>query len=113
MKDFCETYNLKHLITEPTCYKHVHNLSLIDIILTNKPKSFHSSMCIETGRSDFHKMTVCVLNVNFMKLCPTKIKYRNYKNFNLNSFKSELKTSLEISEEKEMTYDSFKETFMN
>ena len=48
-----------------------------------------------------------------MKLCPTKITYRNYKNFNLNSFKSELKTSLEISEEAEMTYDSFKETFMN
>ena len=70
-------------------------------------------MCIETGMSDFHKMTVCVLNVHFMKLCPTKIKYRNYKNFNLNSFKSELKTSLEISEETEMTYDSFKETFSN
>ena len=63
--------------------------------------------------SDFHKMTVCVLNVHFMKLCPTKIKYINYKNFNLNSYKSELKTSLEISEETEMTYDSFKETFMN
>ena len=47
-----------------------------------------------------------------MKLCPAKIKYRNYKNFNLNSFKSELKTSLEISEETEMTY-SFKETFLN
>ena len=62
-------------------------------------------MCTETGMSDFHKMTVCVLNVHFRKLCPTKIKYRNYKN----SFKSELKTSLEISEETEMTYDSFKE----
>ena len=48
-----------------------------------------------------------------MKLCPTKIKYKNYKNFNLNSFKSELKTSLKISEEAEMTYDSFKENFLN
>ena len=113
MKDFCETYNLKNLITVPTCYKNAQNPSLIDLILTNKPKSFNSSMCIETGMSDFHKMTVCVLNVHFMKLCPTKIKYRNYKNFNLNSFKSELKTSLEISEETEMIYDSFKETFMN
>ena len=104
---------MKTLITEPTCYKNAQNPSLIDLILTNKPKGFHSSMCIETGMSDFHKMTVCVLNVYFMKLCPTKIKYRNYKNFNLNSFKSELKTSLQISEEAEMTYDSFKETFMN
>ena len=48
-----------------------------------------------------------------MKLCPTKIKYRNYKNLNLNSFESELKTSLEISKETEMTYDSFKETSLN
>ena len=70
-------------------------------------------MCIETVISDFHKLTVCVLNVHFTKLCPTKIKYRNYKNFNLYSFKSELKTSLEISDEAEMTFDSFKETFMN
>ena len=113
MKDFCETYNLKNLITEPTCYKNAQNPSLIDLILTNKPKSFHSSMCIETGISDFHKMVVCVLNVHFIKLCPAKIKYRSYKNFNLNSFKSELKTSLEISEETEMTHDSFKETFLN
>ena len=52
MKDFCETYNFKNLITEPTCYKNAQNPSLIDLILTNKPKSFHSSMCIETGISD-------------------------------------------------------------
>ena len=96
-----------------TCYKNAHNPSLIDIFLTNKPKCFHRSMCIETGLSDFHKMTVCVLNVHSTKLCPTKIKYRNYKNFNLNSLKSELKTILEISEEAEMTYDRFKETSMN
>ena len=47
-----------------------------------------------------------------MKLCPTKIKYKNYKNFNLNSLKSELKTSLKISEEAEMTDDRFKEKFL-
>ena len=92
MKDFYGTNNLKNLITETTCYKNAQNPPLIDLILTNKPKGFHSSMSIEIGISDFHKMTVCVLNVHFMKLCPTKIKYRNYKNFNLNCFKSELKT---------------------
>ena len=74
MKEFCDTYNLKNLITEPTCFKNAQNPTLIDLILTNKPKSFHSSMCIETGISDFHKMTVCVLNVQFTKLCPAKIK---------------------------------------
>ena len=112
MKDFCDIYNLKNLITEPTCYKNDQNPTQIDHILTNKPKSFHSSMCIETGLSDFHKMTISVLNVHFKKICPVKIKYRNYKNFNPSSFKAELKTSLESSKRTEITYDSFKNTFM-
>ena len=57
-------------------------------------------------------MTVCDVNVQFTKLCPAKIKYRNYKNFNLNSFKAELKTNSEFSEKTEITYDRFKDTFM-
>ena len=93
MKEFCDTYNLKNLISEPTCFKNAQNPTLINLILTNKPKSFHSSMCIETGISDFHKLIVSVLNVQFTKLHPNKIKYRTYKNFNLNTFKDELKTS--------------------
>ena len=112
MKECCDTYNLKNLITEPTCFKNAQNSTLIDLILTNKPKCFHSLMCIEAGISDFHKMTQCVLNVQFTKLCPAKIKYRNCKNFNLNSFKAELKTNLEFSEKTEITYDKFKYTFM-
>ena len=42
MKEFCDTYNLKNLITEPTCFKNAQNPTLIDLILTNKPKSFHN-----------------------------------------------------------------------
>ena len=37
MKEFCDTYNLKNLITEPTCFKNAQNPTLIDLILTNKP----------------------------------------------------------------------------
>ena len=40
------------------------------------------------------------------------IKYRNYKKFNLNSFKAELKTNSEFSEKTQITYDKFKDTFM-
>ena len=103
---------MKNLITEPTCFKNAQDPTLSGLILTKKTKSFHSSLCIETGISDFHKMTVCVLNVQFTKLFPAKIKYRNYKNFNLNSFKVELKTNLEFSEKTKITYDKFKDTFM-
>ena len=32
MKDFCDTYNLKNLIKDPTCFKHPLNPSSIDVI---------------------------------------------------------------------------------
>ena len=61
MTSFCETYNLKNLIKEPTCYKNPLNPSSIDVILTNKFRSFQDSRAIETGLSDFHKMTITTL----------------------------------------------------
>ena len=39
MANFCDTYNLKNLIKEPTCFKSTENPSSIDIILTNKTQS--------------------------------------------------------------------------
>ena len=60
MKLFCETYNLSSLIKVPTCYKNPEKPSCIDLILTNRPKSFQNSSVVETGLSDFHKMTLTV-----------------------------------------------------
>ena len=62
MKEFCE-----NLIKHPTCYKSAANPSSIDIMLTNKTLSFQNSMTVETGLSDFHKMTITVLNKIFQK----------------------------------------------
>ena len=39
-------------------------------------------MTIETGLSDFHKMTVSVMKIFYKKQKPNIIRYRNYKNFN-------------------------------
>ena len=61
MIDFCEMYGLSNLIREPTCYKNPNNPSCIDLILTNKAKSFQNSNVYETGLSEFHKLTVTVL----------------------------------------------------
>ena len=58
MGEFMNIYNLKNLIKGPTCYKYPDKTSCIDLILTNKSRSFYSSHIIETGISDFHKMTV-------------------------------------------------------
>ena len=79
MTVFCDTYDLKCLIKEPTCYKNPEIPSCIDLILTNNPKCFQSSCVLETGLSDFHRMTVTVMKTTFKKFEPRIIHYRDYK----------------------------------
>ena len=58
MREFCETYNLENLIKDPTFFKSIENPSCIDVMLTNRNACFENSMTVETGLSDWHKMTV-------------------------------------------------------
>ena len=74
MKVFCETYNLKNLVKQDTCFKNPLNPSSIDVILTNREKSFHNTITVETGLSDHHKMTVSVLKTYVPKQAPVVIK---------------------------------------
>ena len=95
MKEFCEIYNLENLIKEPTCYKSTENPSSIDIMLTNKRMSFQNSMAVETGLSDFHKMTVTVLKRYFKKKDPITITYRDLKSFDGVKFREDIRNQLE------------------
>ena len=81
MIEFCQLYNLKHLIKSPTCYKNIENPKCIDLILTNSAYNFQHSKVIETGLSDFHKMVITVMKNTYPKQTPNIIKYRDYKNF--------------------------------
>ena len=90
LKDFCNLYLLKNLIKKPTCFKNPENPKTIDLILTNRPRSFCNSDTLETGLSDFHKLTVTVLKMFFKKQSPNVISYRNYKNFSNGSFRTNL-----------------------
>ena len=65
---FRDTYDLKSLIKEPTSYKNPNKPSYIDLVLTNKPRSFQHSCVIETGLSDFHQMTVTAMKTFSEKL---------------------------------------------
>ena len=67
MKEFCETYSLRNLIKEPTCFKNLLNPSSIDLILTNRSRRFQSSIAIEIGISDHHKLTITVMKSYFFK----------------------------------------------
>ena len=50
-------------------------------MLTNSYGCFRKSCAIETGLSDFHKMSVTVIKPYFHKKEQNIIKYRDYSNF--------------------------------
>ena len=88
LKDFCDLYNLKNLIKVPTCYKNPDKPSSIDVMLTNVHRSFCNSCSIETGLSDFHKMTISILKTDLKKKKPKIITYRDYKNFDNDKYQN-------------------------
>ena len=59
VSDLCQIYNLKNTIREKTCFKNPNNSSCIDLIVTNRPKSFQNPMfCLRQVCLTFTK---CVL----------------------------------------------------
>ena len=59
--DFCQVYDCSDFIKKYTCFKNPQNPSCIDLIITNKPRNFKGSITIETGLSDFHKLSLTVM----------------------------------------------------
>ena len=90
ISSFCDAFDLVSLIREPTCYKNPEKPSCIDLILTNKPHSFQNSGVIETGLSDFHRMTVTITKMTFQKLKPRIVNYRDYKFFDNARYRNDL-----------------------
>ena len=88
IKCFCDNYNFKSLIKQPTCYKNPDNPTFIDLMLTNAVRNFQSTCALETGLSDFHLMTVAVMRKSFKKLQPRIKTYTSYKNLSNEKFKS-------------------------
>ena len=70
------------------------NPSCVDLILTNRPRSFQNSCTFETGLSDFLKMTLTVLKSSFAKQKPRILNYRNYKFFNNTLFRDQVSNKL-------------------
>ena len=70
------------------------NPSCVDLILTNRPRSFQNSCTFETGLSDFLKMTLTVLKSSFAKQKPRILNYRNYKFFNNTLFRDQVLNKL-------------------
>ena len=79
---------------EPTCYKNPEKPFCIDLLLTNKPHSFQNSGFIETGLSDFYRMTVTVTKMAFQKFKPRIINHRDYKFLDNVRFRSDLRQEI-------------------
>ena len=75
---------------KPACFKNSDNPKVIDLLLANRSRSFCNSDTLETGLSDFHKLTLTVLKIYFKKQAPKMINYRNYKNFSNELFRADL-----------------------
>ena len=94
IKEFCNLFNFKNLVKDPTCYKNPENPSCIDLIFTNRYRMFQDTITVEIGLSDCHKMTVTVLKTYFKKCKPNIISYRDYKYFSNFHFRTELEQTL-------------------
>ena len=95
MENFCRTYHLHNLIKDPTCFKNLVKPSCIDLLLTNFPKSFLKSQTLETGLSDFHKLTLTVIKVHYKKQNPLVVTYIDYKHFSNETLQTELLSAME------------------
>ena len=85
---------------------------MIDIILTNRLRSFQSSVAIEAGLSDHHKMIFTVLKCHFVRLQPTTIHYRDYKYFDPEAFINDKKDAnldavVSLSDDPNSVYSDF------
>ena len=86
--DCLDVNGLKNIIKAPTWFK--GQPTLIDLIITNKPKRFLPSICIDTGLSDFHNIICVGTKLHVPKKEVTTITFRSYKHFNQNDYLQDL-----------------------
>ena len=113
LRNLCDLYKLKNLVSEPAFLKNPDNPSCIDLFLTNCSRSFQDTQVIETGLSDFHKMNLTVLKMYFTKQKYETIFYRNYKKFGNLKFKKALNRELMKNDANNKDYEIFKKTVLS
>ena len=85
LRNFCDLYEQKNLVSEPTCFKNPDTPSCIDLFLTNCSRSFQDTQVIETSLSDFHKMNLTVFKMLFTKQKHETIFFRELMKHDLNN----------------------------
>ena len=91
LADTCDMFDLSNLVKSATCFKS-EIPSLVDVILTNKPKSFSGSLNVDIGCSDFHNLVAVASRMFAPKLQARKIVYRSMKHFDDDSFRKHIES---------------------
>jgi hypothetical protein len=86
LTDLLNSFGMSNIIKGPTCFKNIEKPSLLDVIITNKPKSIASHLNYNVGISDCHNMICAATKMNAPRQTVTKVNYRSYKKFNQENF---------------------------
>ena len=97
MSTFITSFSLHSLILKPTCFKSTRG-RCIDLILTNKNRSFMKSNSFETGLSDYHELIYTMFKTSYIKLKPKIINYRSFRHFTVEEFRKDLIAKLSKTE---------------
>ena len=115
LTELCDIFCLENLMRDTTC-ETSNSSSSVDVILTNKSRSFQNSSTVATGLSDVHKMILTSMRGNYERLKPIQNRYRSYKYFREDLFLHDLgmmpfHKCTEI-DDKEKAYELFKDMFL-
>ena len=91
LSDTSDMFALSNLVKSATCFKS-ETPTLVDVILTNKRKSFSGSLNFDIGCSDFHNLVAVASRMFGPKLQTRKIVYRSMKHFDDNSSRKHIES---------------------
>ena len=94
LSSFLYQHDLYNLVKVGTCFRHSSKPTSIDLFLTTKNTHFQNTVAVFSGLSHFHKLVLTVLKTSFNKNKSCEILYRDYKNFNSESFNEDLQNIL-------------------
>ena len=109
LSDFLEEHFMSNLVNFPTCFKSTENPSSIDLVITNKHRSFQNTTSFSTGLSDYHKLVITSMKSTFPKVASKTITYRKMKNFDRDAFRNDLR--LNLGKIPQQSYGIFEKTF--
>ena len=86
LNNVLDIFDMHNVIHEPTCFKNVHNPSLIDVILTDSPRRICDTLNVNTGISDCHNIICAATKIHVPRVDLPIISYRSMKPFKEQEF---------------------------